>query len=277
MMVSRIQLLKLFYSFNHRKYQKLLLRDLCQRVQMPDTLLEHINSHESFSTSGEPNRGEGADFVHENSNRVTKSFLPPGMPTADVWKRVCRKATDLTKLKENALGNLKKSQKRYKKHDNEVTMMCREIRSLEYMTMSPENFSQIKSIDGNSLDCELCDFRYNADENYKNYKNELKETQKFGCNILNPIFITPDERKEFNKIETKTKSKIIEEIKKVLSKMPSEETVKDIEQDLKKGEKLKKPELIDIFYDTERRLEQQLAEVEVEETDSEVLLEETDD
>ena len=143
--------------------------------------------------------------------------------------------------------------------------------------MSPENFSQIKSIDGNPLDCEICDFRYNADENYKNYKNELKETQKFGCNILNPIFITPDERKEFNKIETKTKSKIIEEIKKVLSKMPSEETVKDIEQDLKKGEKLKKPELIDIFYDTERRLEQQLAEVEVEETDSEVLLEETDD
>lgn len=277
MMASRIQLSKLFYSFNHRKYQKLLLRDLCQRVQMPDTLLEHINSHESFSTSGEPNRGEGADFVHENSNRVTKSFLPPGMPTADVWKRVCRKATDLTKLKENALGNLKKSQKRYKKHDNEVTMMRREIRSLEYITMSPENFSQIKSIDGNPLDCEICDFRYNADENYKNYKNELKETQKFGCNILNPIFITPDERKEFNKIETKTKSKIIEEIKKVLSKMPSEETVKDIEQDLKKGEKLKKPELIDIFYDTERRLEQQLAEVEVEETDSEVLLEETDD
>ena len=59
--------------------------------------------------------------------------------------------------------------------------------------------------------------------------------------------------------------------------MPSEETVKDIEQDFKKGEKLKKTELIDIFYDTERRLEQQLAEVEVEETDSEVLLEETDD
>ena len=53
---------------------------------MPETLMNYITSHESFSVSDEKNRGEGADFVHENSNKTTKSFLPPGMPTAETWR-----------------------------------------------------------------------------------------------------------------------------------------------------------------------------------------------
>ena len=90
---------------------------------------------------------EGADFVHENSNRTTKSFLPPGMPTAEMWRWVCQKATNLSKLKENAFRNMKKSLKLYKKYDNEVTMMRREIRSNQFIIMSPQNLSDIISID----------------------------------------------------------------------------------------------------------------------------------
>ena len=86
MMAARVQCSKLFFSFHHRKYQKLLVRDLCQRVQMPETLVNYITSHERFSVSGEKNTGEGADFVHENSNKTTKSFLTPGMPTAETWR-----------------------------------------------------------------------------------------------------------------------------------------------------------------------------------------------
>ena len=127
-----------FFPFNHRKPQKLLLRDLCQRVQITEKLMNYITRHESFSVSGEKNRREGADFVHENSNRTTKPFLPPGMPTAETWRRVCWKATDLSKLKENLLQNMKKSSKRYNKYDNKVTMMRREIRSCQFIKMSPQ-------------------------------------------------------------------------------------------------------------------------------------------
>ena len=52
---------------------------------MSNTLMIYITRHESFSVSGEKNR-EGADFVHENSNTTTKSFLAPGMPTAETWR-----------------------------------------------------------------------------------------------------------------------------------------------------------------------------------------------
>ena len=60
---------------------------------MPEKLVNYITSYESFSVSGDKNRGEGADFVHENFNKTTKYFLPPGMPTTETWRRICRKAT----------------------------------------------------------------------------------------------------------------------------------------------------------------------------------------
>ena len=78
---------------------------------MPEALMNYITSHERFSVFGEKNRGQGADFVYENSNKTTNFFLPPAMPTAEMWGQVCWKATDLSKLRENAIGNVKKSSK----------------------------------------------------------------------------------------------------------------------------------------------------------------------
>ena len=225
---------------------------------MPETLVNYVTSHERFSVSGEKNRGEGADFVHENSNKTSKSFLSPGMPTAGTWRRVCRKATDLSKLKENALGNVKKSSKRCKKHDNEVTMMRREVTSCQFIKMSPQHSSDIISIDGQQLDSELCDFRYNANLNYENYKKQLKTLGKFGSEIM----------KE-REMKTKTKSYIIAEIKKILNKMPLQETVGEFEHELEKGEILKKNELKDIFYEVEQRFNEESAAVSVETTTEE--------
>ena len=48
---------------------------------------------------------------------------------------------------------MKKSSKRYKKYDNEVTTMRREIRSCRFIKMSPEKSSDIY-IDGQQLDSE---------------------------------------------------------------------------------------------------------------------------
>ena len=229
---------------------------------MPETLVNYVTSHGRFSVSGEKNRGEGADFVHENSNKTTKSFLSPGKPTAGTWRRVCRKATDLSKLKENALGNVKKSSKRCKKHDNEVTMIRREVKSCQFIKMSPQHSSDIISIDGQQLDSELCDFRYNANLNYENYKKQLKTLGKFGSEIMKPVFITLKERE----MKTKTKSYIIAEIKKILNKMPLQETVGEFEHELEKGEILKKNELKDIFYEVKQRFNEESAAVTVETT-----------
>ena len=101
MMSTRVQLAPLFYSFKHPKYQQLHLRDLCERVQMPDLIKSYVEARESFSVSNFSNRGQGGDFTQEEANKTIKSFLLPGMPSSEIWKRVCRKAATLKELKES--------------------------------------------------------------------------------------------------------------------------------------------------------------------------------
>ena len=91
MMAARFQFAPLFYSFKHPKYQVLHLRDLFERAQIPDEIRSYVESHESFSSSGLQNRAQGGDFVQEESIKLIKSFLPPGIPSQEIWTRVVGK------------------------------------------------------------------------------------------------------------------------------------------------------------------------------------------
>ena len=71
---------------------------MVDRVQYPQELLQYITITESFSASGRINAGHGVDFIHEETNKLVKSFLPPGSIASTAWTRVCRKANE---LKEN--------------------------------------------------------------------------------------------------------------------------------------------------------------------------------
>ena len=65
-----------FLIQSHMKYQKLLLKDLClcQEVQMPETLMNYVTTHESFSVSGKK-KGEKVLIL---CMRTLKQLLPPG-------------------------------------------------------------------------------------------------------------------------------------------------------------------------------------------------------
>ena len=108
MISAGVQLTPLFYSFNHPKYQQLDLRDLCERVQMPDSIKSYIEGHESFSVSNFSNCGQGGDFIQEEANKTIKLFLLPGMPSSEMWKRVCWKAATLKRAKRIGLWHTKK-------------------------------------------------------------------------------------------------------------------------------------------------------------------------
>ena len=64
-MVARAQFAPLFFSFHHPRYQHFFMRDIWQRVQIPEELNHFVSSHEYFSLSGKDNAGQGVDFVHE--------------------------------------------------------------------------------------------------------------------------------------------------------------------------------------------------------------------
>ena len=91
MLAVRIEIAPLFYLFLHLKYQQLHLRDLFERVQMPPELQQYQQENESFSTSNVSNHGQGADFIHEEINKLVKKFLPPKIPTQEIWEEFAEK------------------------------------------------------------------------------------------------------------------------------------------------------------------------------------------
>ena len=265
MMAARIQFAPLFYLFKHPKYQVLHLRDLFERAQTPDQIRSYVESHESFSPSVLQNRGQGGDFVQEE---IIKSFLPPGIPSQEIWTPVCRKAETLKELKTSVceVGNVNL---KYKRYLNEETMICRELRSTNLLSASK---SDLKSVDGIALDYDLTNLKYNANENYNNYKESYVRNGTFDCEIKIPIFMTPPEREHFNKIENKKEDDIAAEIAKLVSEMPDSEVRDSYLKDSKRWDRIKQKDLVSLYYEVKQSLDLQLALSSIEPADDSELL-----
>ena len=67
------------------------------------------------------------------------------------------------------------------------------LNNLLLLSVNPAN---LISIDKVLLDRDLSNIKYNAAENYENYKKNYCATTSCGCNIKVPMFITPKEREE---------------------------------------------------------------------------------
>ena len=123
MMATWIQFAPLFYLFKHPKYQVLHLSDLFEKAQMPGKTRSYICGISwkllpiRFTT-----RGQGGDFVQEESNKLIKLVLPPCVPSQRIWTHVCRKAETLKELK-TLVCKVRNVNLKYKGHLNEETMI----------------------------------------------------------------------------------------------------------------------------------------------------------
>ena len=104
------------------------------RVQSLPILAQYYEQTHLLSLyRGGKNAGRGPDFIHEEVNKLVKSFLPPGSIGETTWTCVCRKADKLSAIKKNATDtagmSISSSTKRPKRHDMEVTIVKREIRT----------------------------------------------------------------------------------------------------------------------------------------------------
>ena len=183
------------------------------------------------------------------------------MPTPSVWRRVCRKLKELEEIKESPIATVPTS-KNFKIFDNEITMLCGEIRSSGILNFV-HLFSTIKSIDGKDLDSSLAEVKYIAKNNYENYKNNFFETGMYNAKILQPIFVTNEERVEFENIENKTKAYIIQEINNMLDAFPNKDHVLTRKKEIKNS--LKHHQLISMFYDVKSIFEELSLTMEIEE------------
>ena len=58
---------------------------------MPPELQQYQQENESFSQSNVSNHAQGADFIHEEINKLVKKFLPPKIPTQEIWEEFAEK------------------------------------------------------------------------------------------------------------------------------------------------------------------------------------------
>ena len=139
---------------------------------MLESLKSYVESHESLSVTNFHN-SQGDHFIQEECNKLIKPFVPPGMPSAKTWTKVSKKATPFKELKESICETISGKKLRYKRHLNEITMMCRDFRSKNLVSHSFSS-AELVSIDGVTLDHDLTNIKYNAAENYSNYKEKTQ-------------------------------------------------------------------------------------------------------
>ena len=131
-------------------------------------------------------------------------------------------------------------------------MIRRVLRSLNLLSVSK---SDLKSVDGIALDYDLTNLKYNANENYNSYKESYVRNGKFGCEIKIPVFMTPEEREHFNKIENKKKDDIVAEIAKLVSEMPDSEVRDSYLKDSKRWDRIKQKDLVSLYYEVKQSLD----------------------
>ncbi|CAC5417345.1 unnamed protein product [Mytilus coruscus] len=225
-------------------------------MQYPDSLSTVLVENESFSVSGIYNKGQGADFVHEEKNKLIKSFLPPGVPYSEVWQRVSRKCEELKSLKEMSISSYSSSVSRRPRLDNEELMMRREIRG--YLMKSSLNVHSSTCMDGESLDPILHNIKQTGRDNYATYKAHLAESGQFGGVKLDPVFLTKINRDEFSKIENKTKDEIRTMINALISLMP-DVSVQSLFRSLIPKPGKNKVVFVEFYSDVSNELQEQLA------------------
>ena len=74
----------LFHGRNHPFYQLIEIYYIAQLFAMHDEFKPTYQQYSTISVSGDPSKAEDWDFVLENVNKKTQSWIPKGIPTNDM-------------------------------------------------------------------------------------------------------------------------------------------------------------------------------------------------
>jgi len=148
--------------------------------------------------------------------------LPPGVPTGDVWQRVCRKSKMLKALKDSSVNASSQEDfdpiSRRPRFDSEEMMMRQELR--KYLSNVPKTHV---SMINETLDPILHYVKQTGRENYSKYKQHLVETGQFSGAKLSPVFLYKTDRDVYENVDSRTKEELYTMIKDLIDAMPDVE------------------------------------------------------
>ncbi|CAG2252282.1 unnamed protein product [Mytilus edulis] len=165
----------------------------------------------------------------------------------------------LKNLKDKCCSDLSQSSRyRLPRMDNEQLMMQRQVRSYLAGPCTPKPHV---SLSGEVLDKHLYSFKSTGKRNYEAYKSNLATSDTYKGAELEPVFILKESRVEYEKIDNKTKSEILQQINNLVDVMPDNDCQQTLRAKLGTLKKIvKKVELIELYYEMCSELEDQLAD-----------------
>ena len=205
----------IFFGRHHPIYAQIEVHDTLQRMLFPKPVEEQLSKAASFSTSGNKSKGQDADFVLEEVNKDSKSWISRGVPDDMMWLTVCRNLDGLKKVK-NKVKSLTNTQAPsadavYRVLDVSASVeawRCR-LRQTGYLQGTNSNHT---SISGEALHPDLNTFKISAEAKRSNRIATMYLNRPPNPQDCHPVFINDEEARQFNSVEKKT----VAEIKKLI-------------------------------------------------------------
>ena len=254
-LAGRQKVAPIMFVGNHIIYRDLLINDMKIRVEAPTEVKKYIEDNESFSRSGDPNRGEGGDYITENENRHLKSHLSPGVPTLKQWVIAARNHEMLTENRKLLFDRI--GMKDPGAEESSIFIFEEEILSLRVLVRKsgllsdPYEEKPLRSLEGKELHPDLVDFLMIAQNNYKSYLTDGAAPQ--------PIFVDAADEENFNNVDNWTISKIKTETLLLIEKFTDGERSEMFFEFSKSIANAKKKTLTEFYEEVKTDFENQIA------------------
>ncbi len=164
---------------------------------------------ESFTISGDRSRGQDADFILEEVNKETKSWLARGVPSDDMWQTVCRNLDGLKSIKKKMkdMTGTRTTEIGYRQLDIDDSVQawrCR-LQESNYLTGTTQSTSDTHtSIIGKPLHKDLSKFRILAEGKRSNRIASTYMGSQEKPEDTHPVYVNAEEEQKFTGIEGKT-------------------------------------------------------------------------
>ncbi|XP_062590244.1 uncharacterized protein LOC134251839 [Saccostrea cucullata] len=240
---SRSKFSPLFFGLNMPFYMEAFVRDSLIRIQCPPAVNEFMRKNETYTVTGNESKGEGGDFVLENLNRKSKSFMPPGLPTDEKWLTISRNIDKLDEIRLNMqtiMGLTDKDSEYTYAYDisEEISAFRHIIRERKYLQKQ-----SLTTLSNKPLDSAFLHFAEHAQENKDSHYTHI-QTHALSSRLKHtPIFIFQEHREKHTNIANKTKAEISTHIETQLDTLKSH----TLSQKWKKVKNLKKSVLLEFL------------------------------
>ncbi|XP_041477204.1 uncharacterized protein LOC121425250 [Lytechinus variegatus] len=238
---GRVKFAHVFHARNHPKYQAIELTELSNFLAAPNEVKKFLSDFQAISSSGDPTRCEDMDFVLENINKKSKSWIPKGIPTHEDWQRIFRNLSKLDKLRSAVLsrtatsvdlGGTYTSTHNVREVDVAAWRAC--LRDSEFL-LNQDSDVPFQSVSKDELDESLTTFTEQAAKRRRFFAQALfqdeRESHDGGeesyAGKPQLVFVTRQEREHHTNICNQTKAVIA---KRILDKIGSldDESIKTL-------------------------------------------------